>query len=342
MRDKNQRGLFDEELRLEKLTKSGDPLVEMNKLIDWEMFRPLLTKVLKKEPKRPGGRPPYDYVMMFKILILQRLYNLSDEQMEYQINDRLSFLRFLGLNLSTDVPDRNTIWLFREKLINAKAVEKLFAKFDNFLEKQGVIAHEGSIVDATFLEVPRQRNNREDNATIKSGSIPEGWEENPNKLSQKDTDARWTKKNEEKHYGYKNHIKVDKKSKIIISYKTTNASVHDSQALFDLLDEKDSNNELFADSAYSGKSIEELLSTRNIKNQINEKGYRGHPLTEEQKKENREKSKVRARVEHIFGFIKNSMKGSESRLIGFKRNEAIIGLINFTYNICRSIQLARV
>ncbi len=262
--------------------------------------------------------------------------------MEYQINDRLSFLRFLGLNLSTDVPDRNTIWLFREKLINAKAVEQLFAKFDNFLEKQGVIAHEGSIVDATFLEVPRQRNNREDNATIKSGSIPDDWKDNPNKLCQKDTDARWTKKNEKKHYGYKNHIKVDKKSKIIISYKTTNASVHDSQALFDLLDEKDSNNELFADSAYSGKPIEELLSTQNIKNQINEKGYRGHPLTEEQTKENLKKSKVRARVEHIFGFIKNSMKGSESRLIGFRRNEAIVGLMNLTYNICRSIQLTRV
>ncbi len=341
MKKYNQRGLFDEEMKLEKLEKKGDPLIEINNLIDWEIFRPILNKVFKKEAKGPGGRPSYDYVMMFKILFLQRLYNLSDEQMEYQINDRLSFLRFLGLSLNKDVPDQNTIWLFRETLTKANAVEKLFKKFDKYLDQKGIISHKGSIVDASFVEVPRQRNSKEENKKIKNNEVPEEWEENQYKMSQKDIDARWMTKNGERHYGYKNHIKIDKKSKIILSYKTTDASVHDSQALEDLLDKKDSHHELFADSAYSGKPIQEVLAKKKIKNRIHEKGYKGKPLTEKQKEKNRKKSKVRARVEHIFGFIKNSMNGSDSRAIGIERTEGIVGLMNLTYNMCRIIQLSR-
>lgn len=342
MKKYDQRGLFDEEIKLEKLTKKGDPLIELNKLVDWEIFRPILNKVFSKDPKGPGGRPPYDYVMMFKILFLQRLYNLSDEQMEYQINDRLSFLRFLDLSLSKDVPDQNTIWLFREKLTKSNTIEKLFKKFDRYLDKKGVIAHKGAIVDASFVEVPRQRNNRKENAAIKNNEIPERWEENQSKMRQKDVNARWMTKNGERHYGYKNHIKVDKKSKIIISYKTTDASVHDSQILEDLINKKDSHHELYADSAYSGKPIKEILIKKNIRNRIHEKGYRGKPLTEKQINKNRKKSKVRVRVEHIFGFIQNSMHGSTSKAIGIERNDGVIGLMNLTYNICRMVQLSRI
>jgi len=262
--------------------------------------------------------------------------------MEYQINDRLSFLRFLGLNISTEVPDQNTIWLFRETLSRAKAVEKLFRKFDIYLENHGVIAHKGSIVDASFVEVPRQRNSREENDQIKKDHIPEEWEDNPNKLCQKDTDARWMTKNGKRHYGYKNHIKIDRKSKMIRAYTTTNASVHDSQVLEYLLEKKDSHHELYADSAYSGEPIKKMLSKKKIRNRIHEKGYRGKPLTETQKEKNIKKSKVRARVEHIFGFMKTSMKGSQSRAIGFERNESIVGLMNLTYNICRLVQLCRI
>lgn len=131
----------------------------------------MFNKAFRKEPKAPGGRPPYDYVMMFKILILQRLYNLSDEQMEYQINDRLSFQRSLHLDLKKAVPDQNTIWHFRENLTKAQLVLLLFLKFDTHLEKQGLIAHEGSIVDASFVEVPRRRNKKDENKQVKEGSI---------------------------------------------------------------------------------------------------------------------------------------------------------------------------
>lgn len=334
-------GLFDEEFRLDKLSKKGDPLEEMNKIIKWEIFRPILTKIFKKEAKGPGGRPPYDYVTMFKILILQRLYNLSDEQMEYQINDRLSFMRFLGLSLKVDIPDQNTIWLFRETLTKNKAIKKLFIKFDKYLNKQGIIANKGSIIDATFVEVPRQRNSRDENKIIKTGKIPKEWKKEPKKLSQKDTDARWMTKNKVKHYGYKNHIKIDKKSKIIRTYIATNASVHDSQPIEELLTKNDSHHELYADSAYSGKPIKNILQKRKIKNRIHEKGYRNNPLTNKQKLCNTIKSKTRARVEHIFGFIKGKMKGEFIKSIGFDRAKEIIGLQNLTYNINRYMYLCK-
>lgn len=341
MKKYKQRGLFDEELRLEKLEKQGDPLIPINNLIDWEIFRPLLNKAFRKDPKGPGGRPPYDYLLMFKILILQRLYNLSDEQMEYQINDRLSFMRFLGLNINDNIPDEKTIWLFRENLTKGKIIEKLFNRFELHLEQQGIIANRGSIVDASFVEVPRQRNTREENEKIKNDEVPKDWEDNISKYCQKDTDARWIRKHGVTHYGYKSHIKIDRKSKLIKNYKTTSASVHDSQALEDLLTNEDSHHELYADSAYSGEPIKQILQRKKIRSRIHEKGYRGSPLTDKQKEKNRKKSKARARVEHVFGFIKNSMKGSCSRAIGFERNDAIVGLMNLTYNMCRYIQLSR-
>src|SRR5208337_1288019 len=138
-----QRGFFDEQERLQKLSNQGDPLEKLNAMMDWEIFRPLLRRCFKKEPKGPGGRPPFDYVLMFKILILQRLYNLSDAQMQFQILDRLSFQRFLGQGLHGTVPDEKTIWLFREVLSKRGVIEKLFALYRAHLEKLGLIENNG-------------------------------------------------------------------------------------------------------------------------------------------------------------------------------------------------------
>lgn len=314
----------------------------MNKIIKWEIFKPILTKIFKKEAKGPGGRPPYDYVMMFKILILQRLYNLSDEQMEYQINDRLSFMRFLGLSIKVDIPDQNTIWLFKETLTKNNAVKKLFEKFDEYLNTHGIIAKQGSIVDASFVEVPRQRNTRAENKEIKNGNVPKEWKNNKNKLRHKDTDARWMTKNKTRHYGYKNHIKIDKKTKIITNYAISAASIHDSQLLKNLLTEQDSHHELFGDSAYSGKPINDILQKLKIKNRIHEKGYRNNPLTEKQKAKNKTRSKIRARVEHVFGYIKGKMKGEFIKSVGIERAKEIIGLQNLTYNMNRYIYLCKI
>lgn len=341
---RRERNIFEYEFRMKKLSKIGDPLIKLEKSIPWEkLFKKILNKALKRIAKGPGGRPPYDYILMFKILILQRFYNISDDQMEYQLNDRLSFQRFLGLIITDDVPDATTIWKFREILTETGAIKKLFDQFNKYLEESGTIVNEGNIVDASFVDVPRQRNSREENKSIKKGNIPDDWEkeENKNKLARKDTDARWTKKRDETHYGYKNHTKAGSKNKLIKKYSVTDASVHDSQELENLLDNADRGKKLYADSAYKSKAIDNLLEKQGIKNKIHEKGYRNHPLSEKQKKQNKKKSSIRVRVEHIFGFIENSMGGSFIRSIGKMRAEGIIGLMNLTYNMFRFEQLIR-
>ncbi len=326
--------LFGKAACLDKLTRLGDPLERLDKIIDWEMFRPILSASLNRATNSNGGRPPYDVILMFKILILQRFYDLSDDQTEYQINDRMSFKRFLGLSLGDTVPDAKTIWLFKEQLMKAKAVEKCFNLFVQMLDEQGIITRKGSIVDATFVDAPKQRNSREDNAKIKKGEIPEDWKapQNKNKLAQKDTDARWTKKNNETHYGYKNHVKVDADSKMITGSITTPANIHDSQPLPALIDEKD--RVLYADSAYSGKPIRSKLPA-DLDCQIHEKGYKGHPLTDEQKALNRIKSSTRVRVEHVFGFMTNSMHGITLRSIGIARACFNSSITNLVYDLFR-------
>ena len=335
-----QKTLFDEENRLELLSQLGDPLEILNRVIKWEKFRSVLNQGCRKEDTGKGGRPPYDVVMMFKILVLQRLYNLSDDQTEYQINDRMSFMRFLGINLCEKVPDAKTIWKFKNDLSETETVDKLFCMFDEHLEKEGLISHKGTIVDATFVDAPRQRNSRDENKKIKNGEIPEEWEkpENKSKLAQKDIDADWTKKNGERHFGYKDHVKCDADSKLITNYSVTSASVHDSQRCLVFIGQEDE--VLYADSAYSGKPIA-LALPENCKNQICEKGYRNSPLTSEQKMNNRRKSRIRCRIEHIFGFMTGAMHGITIRSIGITRAWMNIGITNLVYNFCRYSYLKR-
>jgi len=337
-----QGGFFDADMRLQDISRQGDPLEKLDRRIDWEMFRSILDGAFCADERdtTKGGRPPYDYVMMFKILILQHLYNIADERTEFAIKDRLSFMRFLGLNLTERIPDEKTIWLFRETLTQSGAIRQLFKKFNRHLERMGLIAHKGSIVDASFVEVPRQRNTRGENEEIRNGKIPEAWEDHPDKLRQKDVNARWTKKNGLKFFGYKNHAKVDRKSKLITNYATSDASVHDSQKLDELIEKGDAHHDLFGDSAYSSEAIDQKLRRRKIRNRIHERGYRNHPLTREQEERNRMKSKIRVRVEHVFGFMENTMKAAFLRCIGGVRAGAAIGLINLTYNLCRSVQLS--
>jgi IS5 family transposase len=242
-------GFWDQDIRQSRLSQLVDPLERLNKGIDFEMFRSLQEKSLNKESKGAGGRPPYDYVLMFKIMILQRYYNLWDDQVEYQINDRMSFMRFLSLTPADDIPDSRTVWHFREQLIDRGVVEKLFELFPEKLASLHLIVNEGKIIDAGFVEAPRQRNRKEENEQIKEGEIPESFTENPHKLWQKDVDARWAKKNNVSYFVYKSHVKEDAKSKLITKYTVTDASVHDSQVTELLLDEKDRGEELYADSA---------------------------------------------------------------------------------------------
>ena len=186
--------LFGENKVFEKLSQIGDPLEKLVGFVDWELFRPILNQLLAKSAKGPGGRPPYDYLLMFKILILQRYYNLSDDQTEYAILDRLSFRRFLEISeYTTAIPDAKTIWLFKDTLSKTTGYQQLFVIFEKELELQGIIGHEGTMIDASFIEVPKQRNSKKENKLIKEGKTPKEWSDA--KRHQKDTDARWKKKN---------------------------------------------------------------------------------------------------------------------------------------------------
>ncbi|MDR2650741.1 MAG: IS5 family transposase [Prevotellaceae bacterium] len=332
-------GFWDQDLRLSKISKLGDPLEKLIGGVDFELFRELLDSRLSKIPKGEGGRPPYDYVLMFKILILQRYYNLSDDQVEFQINDRLSFMRFLDLTISDDIPDSRTVWCFKNQIAELELSEELFALFLKELDRLGLIVNEGKIVDASFVEVPRQRNKREENEQIKEGKGEELWQDKPNKKRHKDIDARWTKKDDAVIFGYKNHVKQDSKSKLIVKYMVTSAEVHDSKATEHLLDDSDRGEPFYADSAYTGESQEKIIDDKGMENRVCEKGYRNRPLTDGQKANNREKSRIRSRVEHIFGFMEMSMNEMYINCIGLKRATATIGLMNLTYNMFRKVQL---
>jgi len=339
---RGKKGLFDEEFTKERLSAMGNPLEAISKVVDFELFRkPLESKLLNTNKNNNAGAKPYDVVMLFKILILQRYYGLGDNQVEYQILDRISFKTFLGLETGDKVPDEKTVWSFRERITKTGLVEELFEQFTSFLEKQELIFNEGQLIDASFTVAPRQRNTREENKKIKNGEGDNLWNDKPNKKKHKDIDARWTKKNGETFYGYKNHAKVDNRSKFINTYTVTDASVHDSQALDDLLDEKDKDQDLHADSAYTGEEQDKIVAKYEMKNKVHEKGYRNKPLTDEQKESNTKKSKIRARVEHVFGFMEQSMNGLVLKSVGMVRAAGIIGLINLTYNLFRYEQIKR-
>jgi IS5 family transposase len=335
-----QAGLFDFEERSAKLLATKDFLERVKTYVAWEEFLPLLAAALKRKPRENGGRPPHDALLMLKILVLQALYNLSDEQMEYQILDRFSFMRFLELGIHDTVPDARTIWLFRETLREAGVVEKLFDHFDTMLFAHGFGASGGQMIDATFVEVPRQRNGRDDNKHIKETSTaPESW--SAKKQAHKDVDAKWTKKNSVAFFGYKNHANIDVKHKIIRCYKVTDAAVHDSQELDFILDPKNDRKDVWADSAYRSDEQEMRLKQKGYTSHIHERSYRNKPLSEKQQEANTKKSSVRARCEHVFGHIENSMKGCFVRSIGIARASMKIGLENLAYNIARFTFLMR-
>lgn len=308
-------------------------------MVDFESFRPLLEELTAREVKGPGGRPRFDPVMMFKILLLQQWNNLADAKTEFLVNDRLSFQRFLGLSLGDPVPDATTIWLFREHL-GHDGCERLFAAFGRALDAEGMITRAGSIVDATFVEAPRQHNSAGENLAIKRGQVPDGWDDpavtRPAKRRQKDANARWAVKRSRAHYGYKNHVKIDADSKLIIAHRVTHAAVHDSRMLAELVDGQDQ--VVWADSGYSGQQMQALVTAAHpgVELRISRRASRNRALTSQDEENNRAVSRVRCRVEHVFGHIKKAMGGSVVTQIGLVRAKTRCVLRDLAYNIHRA------
>ena len=168
----------------------------------------------------------------------------------------------------------------------------------------------GQIIDASIVAVPKQRNSREENARIKAGETPAGWEDKPAKRRQKDVEARWTKKHGKSHYGYKNHVNVDRRHKLVRRYHVSDAAEHDSQVLDDILDGDNTALGVWADSAYRSAEIEAALKEKGLRSRIHRKGRRNKPLSEREKQGNKTRSSVRVRVEHVFGAQSNDMGGT--------------------------------
>jgi transposase, IS5 family len=355
-----QAGFFDIDGRLAELSAKGDDLERLNTVVDFELFRCDLERAVPRKDRSKGGRPPFDHVFMFKVLILQTSHNLSDERTEYLVRDRLSFMRFLGLGLSDTVPDANTIWTFREALTKATidgkpAIEVLFQRFDQTLRTAGFLAMGGQIIDATIVAAPKQRNTEEEKRTIKDGGIPEDWKAKPAKLAQKDRDARWTVKYSKAKpredgkkqvdlaipaFGYKNHIGIDRTHRLIRTWTVTDASRHDGAALPRLLDKANTGSGVWADTAYRSKKNEKHLRRAGLKSAIHRKKPKGKPMPERVAKANAAKSKVRAAVEHVFAWQKGPM-GLLIRTIGFARATVKIGLANLATNMRRMVWLTK-
>src|SRR5687768_14062340 len=279
-------GFFDVEERLAGLSKKGDNLERLQAVVDFELFRPELERAVPRADRSKGGRPPFDHVLMFKVLILQTQNNLSDERTEFYLRDRLTWMRFVGLGLGDPVPDANTIWTFREALTKAGAIERLFELFDRQLRAAGYLAMSGQLVDASIVAAPKQRNTKQEKQAIKEGRIPEGWQAKPAKLRQKDRDARWTVKYSKAkpredgqpqvdlaipQFGYQNHVGADRRHRLIRTWRVTDAAAHAGARLGELLDPNNTASEVWADSAYRSKKNEALLHERMLVSRIHRK-----------------------------------------------------------------------
>lgn len=336
-------GLFDKEDTLQELLKNGNPLPKLKEIIDFEQFRSVLEPVFENTGKKSNaGRKPFDPVFMFKLLFLQRLYGMSDPQIEYHIKDRTSFRDFLDIQSVDDVPDEKTVWKYKDALAQSGTYDELFKRFNSYLDSIGLIVNEGKIIDASFVIAPRQRNRREENKKIKEGKGKELFNDNPHKKCHKDIDARWVKKRGERFYGYKDNVEICNKTKLIRNYTVCAANRHDSKETERVLTEppKEAHGEpAWLDAGYAG--MEDVVRAKHMTPIICEKGKKGHPLTDEQKEHNRQKSKVRSRVEHVFGFMEQTMGGLVFRGVGMVRAKANIALTNLVYNMCRLVQIKK-
>lgn len=330
--------MFDLKKRMDDISKQGDPLEKLNNAVNWEQFRKVLTQVIPRKDRSKGGRPPFDHVLMFKILVIQSLYNLSDDQTEYQIKDRLSFMRFLGLSLKDTVPDSKTVWLYREKLGANMGVQRLFEKLNQMLTIAGFYARSGQIIDASIIETPKSRISKKDKETIKSGGKVSGWSNA--KKEQIDHDARWTVKGDIPYFGYKNHINIDKKYRLIRNWKVTDAATHDSRAFESVFDFQNSGLPIFADAAYRSSKIEKFIIKCGRVSKIQWRKPPNKELTHFKKWSNSFRSKTRGVVEHVFGKQKSQM-GLFVRTIGIKRAEIKIGMANLVYNLTKMELLQR-
>lgn len=308
--------LFAAEEREAKLDSLGDVLRVMEQHVDFKALAAEMDRVAPRPGRERGGRPPFPTELMVRAWILQNLYGLSDEQMEYQVLDRLSFQRFLGLRRSSQVPDRTTFWTFRERLTVAKAGDALFEAVHRQLAQHGYIARGGQMVDASLVPVPRQHVTEEERQLIKKRAMPVGWK--PAQRRQKDTEATWTQKHGKSYFGYKVSVSADRRYKLIRKVKVSTASENDTLHLEDVLDHANTGRDLYGDKGYVDGEREQRLKAQGWRVHIQRKAQKGKPLSACQTRRNTRIARIRARVEHVFAALEQ-MGGKLLRGIGLDR-----------------------
>ncbi|MEZ5932497.1 MAG: IS5 family transposase [Alphaproteobacteria bacterium] len=341
-----QMGFFDVGDRLAELSKKGDPLERLSRTVDFELFRAELERAVPRSDRAKGGRPPYDHVVMFKVLVIQTLDTLSDAQTEFQIKGRLSVQRFLGLGLGDTVPDANTIWTLREALTRAKAVETLFRRFDGALKDAGYLAMSDQIIDASIVAAPRQKLTDEEKAALKDGKVLKDWQDKPAKLTQKDRDARWTLKRGRKKqkptdqafeiavpiFGYKNHVSTDVRHGSIRRWCVGHAAEPDTRRFRELLDKSNTASSVWADTACRFGKNEHHLERQGFVSKIHFRRSPGKPLSRKRARANAARGRVRTGIKRVFA-VQKDQRGLFIRTVGLDRARTKIGLANLAYNL---------
>lgn len=315
-------------LRRSKSTK----LDNIDQMIDWRPVRKKLEKSLKRSANA-AGKPAYPGLVMFKCLVLQRMYNLSDEGLEEQLGDRLSFLRFVGLDVVDSVPDATTICRFRNELLGNKMMEKLFSIILGQLARQGKF-QAGICVDATVIASARRPK-----TTLEV--IPEDRKESDEPdvviTHSDDKEAAWLKKGKKTHYGYKAHVASDPDTGLVISGHLTPANKSDMKGLEKVLDNlpDKTTGRCYADKGYSSNENREIIQKHGLKEAIMKKACRNKALKKWERIRNKCISSIRCGIERIFGCFKRNLRFDRSRYIGLAKVEQEFYLVAICYNLIR-------
>lgn len=330
--------LFASDEREQKLDRMGDPLAALDAAVDFAAIADQVKALLPVVDYAKGGRPPFSALLMVKLLVLKQLYNLSDDQVEYQALDRVTFQRFLGLKSSSRVPDAKTFWAFQQTLMKVGAAPVIAEAVQRQLAGAGYIARNGQLIDATIVRAPVQHFTRQEKEILARGEIPEDW--SPAKRAQKDVDARWTRKHGKSYFGYKAHVSADVRHKLARKSVVTDAAVHDTNHFEDLLDASNISREVSADKGYVDGAREARLANAGWRMKVQRKAKKGKPLGARQKGRNTTIAKVRARVEHVFAGL-HQMGGQFVRTIGLARAEFQITTKLAIYNLKRWTSLRK-
>jgi len=324
--------LFADQEREAKLNKLGDALRVMEKHVDFAALAAAVDRAAPRPSRERGGRPPFPTELMVRVLLIQQLFNLSDEQMEFQLLDRLSFQRFVGLRSSSQIPDRTTIWAFKERLIQAGASESIFDAVNRQLSMQGYMARGGQMIDASIVQTPKQSINKEEKAIVAENAMPADW--SPAKRRQKDIEARWTKKYGKSYFGYKLSANADKRYKVIRKIKISTASEHDTLHFEEVIDPANTSRDIYADKGYVDGERETRLNGQGRRMHIQRKGSKDKPISQAQERRNKRIAKTRARVEHVFAGLAQ-MGDKVLRSIGLARATLHLNWKVAAYNLQR-------